>query len=157
MTKIVSILMCLPLLQYPPTCVNTIFRTDSGPIGNSRNVGEDRNPLIRPHAASVPRYYKSHVSSKWITLQRESPHPTVRGQIQIYDPWASTIPLLWPKRMENYPTLPCICELSSPKTLSPPSPLFCGCKSSRLELTVGASPFNFLHHLATHFYVTVFF
>lgn len=36
-------------------------------------------------------------------------------------------------------------------------PPFCGCRSSGFKLTVCVSAFNFLHHLTTYFYVTVFF
>lgn len=94
-----------------------VFRTESGPIRNSRSVAEDRNSLIRPHAAPVPRYYKSHVSSKCITLQQESHPPPLRRQIQISGPCTSTKLHNDQNKWQNYPALPCICELFSPKTL----------------------------------------
>ena len=111
--------MCLPSL-YTPCCVYTIFRTHSGPIGNSRSVAEDINPLIRPHAAPVPCYYKSHVSSKCITLQQESHHPPLRRQIQIYCPvhfHSSTMTKTYGRTTQHSPAF---CERFSPTQKNSP-------------------------------------
>ena len=74
-------LMFVRTKSYFAQC--TIF-----PVDSSETKGEGRKPLIRTRAAPVSRYYKSHVSSKCITLQQESQSPTLQRQVHNSTPAA---------------------------------------------------------------------
>ena len=150
--------MCL----LASSCVYTVFDRDSGPTGNNKSVVEDRNPLIRPPAAPVPCYYKSHVSSKCITLQQES----LQRLIHISGTCTWTIPLYYAQKYGWIISITLHLWTVLPEnSASLPSPLILPLSSSSSSVAVKAvdwswqrvSAFNFLHHLTTHFYVTVFF
>lgn len=148
MVSIMPYVITYTVIWYTPSWLYTSFHTDWGPGESSRRAVEDKNPLIRPHAAPVPCYHKS----------QESNHPTLQSLIQLqYMAGVLQTYLYFDRNIwQKYPTLPCSFELFFPSTLPHPSPLPLFLSSSvDLKLTVCVSAFNFLHHLTTRFYVTV--
>lgn len=116
MVSIMPYVFTYTVIRYTPCWLYTSFHTDWGPGESSRRAVEDKNTLIRPHAAPVPCYYKSQVSSKCSPLHQESNHPTLQSLIQLYGLCASNIPLLWPKHMaKNILHCPAPLNCFSPK------------------------------------------
>lgn len=121
-------------------------------------------PNILPCAAHLSCHYKSHVHSECITLQQGSLHRKLQRLTQIYSLRVLPPHFYYDRKhtveLSNI-TLQSV-NCSPPKTsfssvsFHSLSLLVCGCRGSGSELTACFSAFNFLHHLTTHFYVTVF-
>lgn len=88
-----------------PSCLYASFHTDSGPSENSRSGVEDETHSSGPMQHLSLAITSHIVSSKCITLQQESLHPTL-SPIQIYGLCASII--THGRDVQHYPaTLNC--------------------------------------------------